>query len=219
MLEASILGRARAAGIVDVETVQIRYFATDKHHTVDDPPAGGGAGMVMRVDVVCAAMDDVRKRDPQTHVILLDARGKLFSQRRARALARLPHIAFVCGRYEGIDARVEHFVDEVISVGDFVLSGGEIAALAVFDAVVRLLPGALGNEASSVDESHTTGLLEHRQYTKPKSFRGHDIPDVFFSGNHAAIAKERRTDSVRLTVERRPDLWVRRRERAHEDSL
>jgi tRNA (guanine37-N1)-methyltransferase len=217
MLDASILGRARAAGIVEVNAVDMRDFSTNKHRTVDDTPAGGGAGMVLRADVVKGAIESVTSR---SRTILVDARGKPFVQADARRFARESHIAIVCGRYEGVDARAEHYVDEIVSLGDFVLTGGELAALAIVDATVRLLPGALGNEASSVHESHgAEGLLEHRQYTRPVTFDGREIPAVLMGGNHRAIERARRRDSLRLTRERRPELFVKAKLTREDDEL
>jgi tRNA (guanine37-N1)-methyltransferase len=204
-LQASILGRAAAAGLLALRVVDIRDFSTDRHRTVDDAPYGGGAGMVMKVDVVARAIASVRA--PDTWVILLSAAGRRFDQRAAERLSACPHVVLVCGHYEGIDARVESLVDEEISLGDFVLTGGEIAALAVVDAVARLRPGVLGNAASPAEESFSAGLLEHPQYTRPRVWEGLAVPDVLLSGNHAAVAAWRRAAAEERTRTRRPDLW------------
>lgn len=225
VLQASILGRAQAAGVFDVDAVQLRDFSTNKHRTVDDTPAGGGAGMVVRVDVVVAGVRAILGRNPharaRTRVVLPDARGRPFDQALARAWARdCDHLVFVCGRYEGVDARVFDHVDDVVSTGDIVLTGGELPALLMTDAVVRLLPGALGNDASSVSESHSDeGLLEHRQYTRPVDFEGAGIPQVLLGGNHRAIDDARHKDALLLTRAHRPDLFVRRRRRKSEAKL
>lgn len=210
--DASILGRARKAGVLEVDDVQIRDFAQDKHKNVDDSPSGGGAGLVMRVDVVVGAIreavrrDEERGGDRKRRVILLDAAGAPFTQADAERLATYDHLVFVCGRYEGFDARVSSYVDEAISLGDYVLTGGELAAAVVLDATCRNLPGALGNEASSEDESHKAPRLEYRQYTRPNEFEGQRVPDVLLSGDHGRIAKARKKDSITRTREQRPDL-------------
>ena len=202
MLEASILGRARKDGKLTVDAVDMRAFSTNKHRTVDDSPAGGGAGMVLRVDVVAAAIESVAG----AHTILVDARGKVFAQADAKRLAAMEHVAIVCGRYEGIDARAFDLVEEVVSLGDYVLTGGELAALVILDATARLLPGVLGNADSSVHESHSEGLLEHRHYTRPTAFLGRAIPPVLLGGNHKDIDRARRKDALVVTAQRRPDL-------------
>lgn len=229
VLEGSILGRARRDGHLVVEAVDMRAFSTNKHRTVDDSPAGGGAGMVLRVDVVAGALRHVhaaseQRGEARPRTILVDARGKVFTQADARRLAREEHVAIVCGRYEGVDARAASYVDEVVSLGDFVLTGGELAALVITDAVARLLPGVLGNEASSEHESHGPperggGLLEHRQYTRPVSFEGQAIPPVLQSGNHKEIERARRKDSLELTARHRPDLLVKARLSKADDKL
>ncbi len=206
-LGMSIVGRARAAGLVRADVHDIRDHATDRHRTVDDTPYGGGAGMVMKVDIVAAAIDAVR--GPDSRVILLTAGGRPFDQRAAERLSRLPHLVLVCGHYEGIDARVESLVDEELSLGDFVLTGGEIAALAVVDAVARLVPGVLGNASSPVDESFSAGLLEYPQYTRPRVFRDQEVPEILLSGNHARIAAWRQEQAEARTLARRPELWER----------
>jgi tRNA (guanine37-N1)-methyltransferase len=207
-LGLSMIGRAAGAGAIALGVHDIRAFATDKHRTVDDAPFGGGPGMVMKIDVVAAAIRAFRQ--PDTRVILMSAAGAAFDQAAARRLAALPHLLLVCGHYEGIDARIEMLVDEEISLGDFVLTGGELAAAAVIDAVARLVPGVLGNAASPLDESHAGGLLEYPQYTRPRDWEGHEVPEVLLSGNHARIAEWRLERALERTRVRRPDLWARR---------
>lgn len=204
-LSTSILGRAVDQGVIEVGVYDIRTHGHGRHRTVDDTPYGGGAGMVMRVDVVVAAIEAVRRTD--SHVVLLAAQGPRFVQARAQSLSGLSHLVLVCGHYEGLDARVEAYVDEIVSIGDFVLTGGEIAAVAVVDAVARLVPGVLGNAASPLDESFSHGLLEYPQYTRPAEFRGARVPDVLVSGHHAKIERWRHEQSVALTRTRRPDLF------------
>jgi tRNA (guanine37-N1)-methyltransferase len=226
-----VLGRALQAGVASVRAVQLRDFATDKHRSVDDNPAGGGAGMVLKVDVVAAAVRaaiasaaDVPAGEMQ--VYFLDARGPVFQQPLARHLAtRVRHLVLVCGRYEGFDHRAFglHYgvPTGLLSIGDLVLTGGELSALVVTDAVVRLLPGALGNDQSAIDESHAEdGLLEHRHYTRPVRFEGQGIPAVLLSGDHKKIAQARAKDGLLLTRALRPDLFVRRhREKTREKLL
>ncbi len=202
----SILGKAQKAGLCRFMTTDIRDFAEDKHHQTDDSPYGGGAGMVMKPEPLVAAIDSVRARRPGIQVFLMSPQGRRFDQRVAQELAALGSFALVCGRYEGVDERVLDFVDGEISIGDFVLSGGEFAALAVIDAAARLIPGVLGNEASPVHESFAEGLLEYPQYTRPAEFRGRKVPDVLLSGNHADVARWRAEQAVVRTRVRRPDL-------------
>lgn len=184
---------------------QLRDYAGGRHLQVDDVPYGGGQGMVMKPEPLVAAIEHVAAAD-RPRRILLGARGARFDQRRAQALAGETALLLVCGRYEGVDERVRAAVDEELSVGDYVLSGGELAALVVLDAIARLLPGVLGNEASAPDDSFATGLLEQPQYTRPWTFRGVAVPDVLGSGDHAAIRRWRREEALRTTLERRPDL-------------
>ncbi|MGI6857006.1 tRNA (guanosine(37)-N1)-methyltransferase TrmD [Mesorhizobium sp. 1B3] len=206
-LGLSLAGRALAEGTWSLETVQIRDFATDRHRTVDDTPAGGGAGMVMRADIVAKAIDHAAPADDARPKLLMSPRGRPLTQARVRALAAGPGVVIVCGRFEGIDQRViEARQLEEVSIGDYILSGGEPAALVLLDAAVRLLPGVMGNEASGTEESFENGLLEHPHYTRPQEFEGRTIPDVLTSGNHARIAAWRRAEAERLTAERRPDL-------------
>ena len=206
-LDVSILARARRQGAVEVHLHNIRDWTTDRHHVVDDEPYGGGGGMVMKPEPIFAAVEGVLGRPPRAPVILLTPQGRPFTQTVARELARLPHIALLCGRYEGVDERVrQHLVTDEISIGDYVLTGGELAALVVLDAVTRLLPGVLGDPDAPAKDSHAAGLLEHPHYTRPPVFRGWEVPEVLRSGDHGRIARWRREQSLRRTWERRPDL-------------
>ena len=201
----SILGRARAAGHIDLRVHDIRDHAGDRYRSVDDGPYGGGAGMVLRVDVVAAALEAVRT--PHARVLLTSPAGSPLRQRDLHRWTSERQLVIVTGHYEGIDARIERLVDEEVSLGDFVLTGGEIAALAIVDGVARLLPGVLGNDASARDESFSAGLLEHPHYTRPRSWNGHEVPDVLLSGHHARISAWRHERSVERTRARRPDLF------------
>ena len=212
-LGLSLTGKALDFGLWQLETIDLRQFGEGKHRNVDDTPAGGGAGMVLRADVVDAALRHAREATPVDRarwpVVYLSPRGAPFTQVTARRLAQADGITLLCGRFEGVDQRVlDHHQIEEISLGDFVLTGGEIAAQALLDAVVRLLPGVLGNAESAVEESFSDGLLEHPQFTRPQVWEGREIPAVLTSGNHAEIAKWRRAQAEALTAERRPDLWV-----------
>jgi tRNA (guanine37-N1)-methyltransferase len=206
-LGQALAGKALANDTWSLETVQIRDFATDKHRSVDDTPAGGGAGMVMRADVVAAALDAAVTEDDPRPRLLMSPRGKPLTQEMVREFAAGPGVVIVCGRFEGVDQRV---IDgrglTEVSIGDYVLSGGEVAAQVLLDAVVRLLPGVMGNRESGEEESFEGGLLEHPHYTRPAEWEGRTIPEVLTSGNHAKIAEWRREESERLTRERRPDL-------------
>ncbi|MGO4834237.1 tRNA (guanosine(37)-N1)-methyltransferase TrmD [Rhizobiaceae sp. 2RAB30] len=206
-LGLSLAGRALGDGTWSLETVQIRDFATDRHRTVDDTPAGGGAGMVMRADILARAIDATAPDGDPRPRLLMSPRGRPLTQQRVRELASGPGVMILCGRFEGVDQRViEGRALEEVSIGDYILSGGELAALVLLDAVVRLLPGVMGNEASGTEESFEGGLLEHPHYTRPQEFEGRTIPDVLTSGNHGKIAAWRRTEAEKLTAERRPDL-------------
>ena len=206
-LEESILGKARARGLLRVQVTDIRDFAEGKHRVTDDVPYGGGAGMVMKPEPLVAAIEAAKEREPQARVVLMSPQGRRFDQEKALQLSRQPALVLVCGRYEGVDERVLRWVDEELSLGDFVLTGGELAALAVVDAVARLLPGVLGNELSAQSESFAgEGLLEGPQYTRPPEFRGLRVPEVLLSGDHAKIAGWRREQAMARTRERRPDL-------------
>ncbi|WP_375673579.1 tRNA (guanosine(37)-N1)-methyltransferase TrmD [Bartonella sp. TS82HLJMH] len=203
----SLAGQALERGIWSLETVQIRDFALDKHHSVDDTPAGGGAGMVMRADVLAAALDFCPQDSPR---LLMSPRGRPFDQAYAHSLARDTGVTLVCGRFEGVDERVIEARElEEVSIGDYILSGGETAALVILDAIIRLLPGVMGNAASVKSESFENGLLEHPQYTRPSIFEGRGIPPVLLSGHHKAIADWRQSQAELLTRQRRPDLYAR----------
>jgi tRNA (guanine37-N1)-methyltransferase len=211
-LAASLAGEALKAGLWSLDTVPIRDFGIGRHHTVDDTPAGGGAGMVMRADVLAAAIDAARARGGDQPAICFTPRGAPFDQAMARELAEGPGALLVAGRFEGIDQRViEGRSLREVSIGDYVLSGGELAAMVVIDAVVRLLPGVVGQPASLVEESFAAGLLEYPQYTRPREWEGRTIPDVLLSGDHGRVEAWRRQEAERLTRERRPDLWARRK--------
>jgi len=207
-LGTSLAGKALASGIWGIGTTDIRDFATDRHRSVDDTPAGGGPGMVMRADVLARAVDAVAPRDDPRPRLLMSPRGRPLTQQRAAALAGGPGVVLLCGRFEGIDERlIEGRGFEEISIGDYVLSGGEIAALVLIDACVRLLPGVMGKDASAAEESFSDGLLEYPQYTRPQDWEGRPIPKILLSGDHAKIAAWRRCKAERLTRDRRPDLW------------
>ncbi|MFO7478507.1 MAG: tRNA (guanosine(37)-N1)-methyltransferase TrmD [Methyloceanibacter sp.] len=212
-LGLSLAGKALAETKWTLETLDIRDFAADKHRSVDDTPAGGGAGMVMRADIAASAIDAARASMPKgTPTIYLSPRGYPFMQEHARELADGPGIILLCGRFEGIDERVLQARNvEEISIGDYVLSGGELAAQVVIDAVVRLLPGVAGNEGSLAEESFAADLLEYPHYTRPREWEGRPIPEVLLSGDHAKVAKWRREQAEKLTKARRPDLWQRHR--------
>ena len=204
-LQTSLLGKAVADGVLDVRVHDLRAHGLGKHRSVDDEPYGGGAGMVMRPEPLFDAVEEVR--GPESHVVLLSPRGRRLDHGGVVSLGQHAHLVLVCGRFEGVDERVaEHLVDEEISIGDYVLAGGELPALVVVEAVSRLVPGVLGNAESLESESHAAGLLEYPQYTRPAEFRGWSVPDVLLSGDHGAIARWRREQSERLTRERRPDL-------------
>jgi len=207
--DESIIARARQRGLVVIRLVNLREFGLGRHKVVDDTPFGGGPGMVMRPEPLAAAIESVRR--PDSRVILMTPQGQLFRQPVARRLAQLPHLVLVCGRYEGVDERVLTLVDEELSIGDYVLTGGELPAMVVVDAVVRLLPGALGAEESAEQESHgEEGLLDWPHYTRPREFRGLTVPEILLSGDHARIAAWRRAQALERTRTRRPDLLERR---------
>lgn len=210
-LELSLLGKAREKDLLDVRIHDLRDYTHDKHKTVDDSPYGGGAGMLMKPEPWGEAFDNILDEDGQTVVIFTSPAGELFKQATAQELASAKHIVFACGRYEGIDQRVVEFAAtkskvRMISLGDYVLNGGEVAAIAMIEAIARLIPGVIGNAESLVEESHSDGLLEYPSFTKPSSWRGFDVPEVLLSGNHAAIAKWRHEQQVERTQNVRPDL-------------
>jgi tRNA (guanine37-N1)-methyltransferase len=201
-----VLQRAIDQELMSISVHNIRDYTHDKHHTVDDYPYGGGAGMVLKPDPIFEAVETIRS-EADSPVILLSPRGRLFCQQVAQELAAHPRLILICGHYEGVDERVsEHLVSDEISIGDYVLSGGEPAAMVVVDAVVRLLPGVLGSAESLVDDSHVGGLLEYPQYTRPAEYRGWSVPEVLLSGNHAQIAEWRKEQAIRRTMKRRPEL-------------
>jgi tRNA (guanine37-N1)-methyltransferase len=218
-LESSILLRARQAGLLEVRLHNIRDYTHDRHHTTDDTPYGGGGGMVMKPEPVFEAVETVLGKEAAQRppLILLTPQGRVFNQRVAEELSRHERIALLCGRYEGVDERIrEHLVTDEISIGDYVLTGGELPALIIIDAVTRLLPGVLGDPTGAQDDSHAMGLLEYPQYTRPPDFRGWKVPEVLLSGDHGKVEKWRREQALRRTFERRPDM-LERAELSEED--
>jgi tRNA (guanine37-N1)-methyltransferase len=209
-LNSSILNRASQRGLIDVRVHNIRDWAPGRHHVTDDEPYGGGGGMVMKVEPVFAAVEAVLGVEPACPVILLTPQGEVFNQEMAQAFATQPRLALICGRYEGVDERIrQNLVTHEVSIGDFVLTGGELPALVLIDAISRLLSGVLGDPDGAMDDSHASGLLEYPHYTRPPQFRGWGVPDVLLSGDHARIEKWRREQSLRRTARRRPDLLAR----------
>ncbi len=208
VFDESILKRAREAGLLEIITHNIRDYALDKHHVTDDYAYGGGGGMVMKPEPIFAAVENVYGADAaaRPHLIFLTPQGRLFNSNLARKLARLPRIGLVCGHYEGVDERVRQLAADEISIGDYVLTGGEIPAMVIVDAVARYIPGVVGDPTAPHQDSHAAGLLEHPQYTRPLEFRGLRVPEILLSGNHGEIARWRRKESLRRTLERRPDL-------------
>ena len=208
-LGATLLGKAIASGLVAAHRTSPRDFAPGRHRQVDDAPYGGGPGMIMRVEPIAAAIESIEAARGPSHRILLTPQGRPFDQKRARELAALPRLLLVCGRYEGVDERVgAQLCHEQLSIGDFVLAGGELAAAIVVEAVARLVPGVLGCGLSADDESFSTGRLEYPQWTRPPTWNGHAVPEVLSSGDHAQVARWRRREALRRTLERRPDLVV-----------
>ncbi len=208
VLNQSILGRAQEKSAVDINVVNFRDYSLDKHHKVDDYPYGGGAGMVLTPQPIFDAVEAVMKNsETEPRVLLMCPQGDMFTQRKAEELAQEEHLIFICGHYEGFDERIrENLVTDELSIGQYVLTGGELPSMVIIDSVVRLMPGILGNEDSSQDDSYSTGLLEYPQYTRPQEFRGLEVPDVLRSGDHEKIAKWRREQSIQRTFERRPEL-------------
>ena len=205
-LKQSVVGKAIAKGIIQVTAHNLRDYTLDKHKTTDDSPYGGGHGMVMKVEPMVRAIEALKSGRPDAAVVMTTPQGERFTQKTAAEFAALPAIIIVCGRYEGYDERIRAFADREVSVGDYVLSGGEIPALAVIDAVARLVPGVLGEPGSSESDSFSAGLLEYPQYTRPEEFRGMTVPEVLLSGNHASIEKWRRREALKRTFLKRPDL-------------
>src|SRR4030042_821452 len=206
----SILGKAIEKGLIQIQTINIRDFTLDKHQVVDDTPYGGGQGMVMKVEPIARAIESVKSQDPSSWTIELTPQGEPLNQDLARRLSPQPHLILLCGRYEGVDERVrELFIDEEISIGDYVLTGGELAAMVLVDAVARFIPGVLGSDRSVEEDSFFNSLLEYPQYTRPYTFRGSCVPEVLLSGNHSAISLWRRKEALKRTSSRRPDLLVK----------
>lgn len=205
LLEESILGRARDRGLLEIGVHNLRDFATGRHQVVDDYTFGGGPGMVLKPEPIFAAVESLRREG--SRVVLMSPQGRVFRQAIAQQLSRLEHLVLLCGHYEGVDERVrEQLVDDELSIGDYVLTGGELAAMVVVDAVGRLIPGVLGGEESTLEESFAAGLLEYPHYTRPASFRGWEVPEVLLSGDHARVARWRREQSLLRTLRRRPEL-------------
>jgi tRNA (guanine37-N1)-methyltransferase len=215
-LGASIPGRIQERGLATIRVHDLRNWGIGRHRSVDDAPYGGGAGMILRPEPVADALDALRR--PDSTVILLDPAGETFGQARAHDLAGRSHLVFICPRYEGVDERIRAMVDLELSIGDYVLTGGELPALVIVDAVIRLLPGAI-DAASTAEESFASGLLEYPQYTRPPSFRGQDVPAILAGGDHGAVRRWRLRESLRRTLDRRPDLLESREESAEERSM
>lgn len=204
----SILKRAQINGAIEINAINLRDFTEDKHKSTDDSPYGGGPGMVMLCEPVFKAVEAIKSKSAVSpRVVLMTPQGKTFNQKMAEDFAKEDHLIFICGRYEGFDERIrEHLATDEVSIGDFVLTGGELAALTIIDAVSRLVPGVLGDDDSAVSESFSSGLLEYPQYTRPADFRGYKVPEILLSGNHAKIAKWRKEQALKRTLERRPDM-------------
>jgi tRNA (guanine37-N1)-methyltransferase len=208
-LSQSMLQRAQDQGAVTYRVINLRDYTGDRHQVTDDRPFGGGPGMVMKIEPLAAAIRAAKERDPETRVILLGPGGAVFNQAKARELAGLNHLLLICGHYEGVDDRIHFYIDEELSIGDYILTGGEIPALIVADAVTRLLPGVLGGVGATEEESFQEGLLEYPHYTRPRVFEGHEVPQVLLEGDHQRIARWRRCQALARTVRRRPDLLAR----------
>ncbi len=208
-LRESILGKAVEKELIQIQTINIRDFTVDKHQVVDDAPYGGGQGMVMKVEPIARAIESVKSQYPSAWTIYLTPQGKPFDQDSARRLSTQPHLVLLCGRYEGVDERAREFIDEEISIGDYVLTGGELAAMVLIDAVSRFIPGVLGSDRSADEDSFFNSLLEYPQYTRPVDFRGRRVPEVLLSGNHSAISLWRRREAIKRTSLRRPDLLAK----------
>jgi len=208
-LSQSMLQRAQSQGAIEFRVLNLRDFTHDRHLVADDRPFGGGPGMVLKIEPLVRAIRAVREQDPEVRVILLSPRGPLFSQDKARELAEMPHLLLICGHYEGVDDRLGFYIDAELSIGDYILTGGEIPALVVADAVTRLLPGVLGGEGAVEEESFQTGLLEYPHYTRPRDFEGHEVPETLLSGDHKRINRWRREQSLLRTAGQRPDLLAK----------
>jgi tRNA (guanine37-N1)-methyltransferase len=205
-LGESMLQQAQIRGAVEFRVLNLRDYTTDRHQVTDDRPYGGGPGMVMQIGPLVAAIRAARGEDPQVHILLLSPQGPLFTQDRAGELAALSHLLLICGHYEGVDERLKYYIDGMLSIGDYILTGGEIPSLAVLDAVTRLLPGVLGGEGAAADDSFQTGLLEYPHYTRPRDFEGHRVPQVLLEGDHRRIREWRRQQALLRTRACRPDL-------------
>ena len=218
-LKESILKRAQEKGLIRVRVHNIRDYTKDKHQVTDDYPFGGGVGMVLKPEPVVQALEATVDRQNHSYSILLTPQGKTFSQKMAEKLINYDQIVLVCGRYEGVDERIGYFVDQEISIGDYILSGGEAAALVIIEVISRLIPGVLGKYESSLGDSFTTGLLEYPQYTRPRNFRGYLVPEILFSGNHQEIKRWRLRESLKRTFIRRPDLLKKKKLSPEEEAL
>ena len=209
-ISESIIKRALQRGIIEVDIYNIRDFTVDRHHKVDDYPYGGGAGMVLKPDPIFNTIDHIRKDNKERRIILLSPGGRIFTQKIAGEYAlRGERLLMIAGRYEGVDERIKDLIDEELSIGDYILTGGELPSLVIIDAIARLLPGVLGDETSPDEESFSDGLLEYPQYTRPSVFRGMEVPGVLLSGDHEKVRRWRRKEALRLTLSKRPDLLVR----------
>ncbi|MGQ9509626.1 MAG: tRNA (guanosine(37)-N1)-methyltransferase TrmD [Thermodesulfobacteriota bacterium] len=205
--QESILGKAIAKGLIQVRIINIRDFSSESHQVVDDAPYGGGHGMVMKIEPIARAIEWIKSQNPSAWSIYLTPQGKTLHHELAKELSQRSHLILLCGRYEGVDERVrEHFIDEEISIGDYILTGGEFAAMVLVDVISRLLPGVLGSDRSAIEDSFSQSLLEYPQYTRPSNFRGYSVPEVLLSGNHSAISRWRRKEALKRTYLRRPDL-------------
>jgi tRNA (guanine37-N1)-methyltransferase len=208
-LSQSMLKKAQDLGALTIRVLNLRDYTQDRHRVADDRPFGGGPGMVMKIEPLVQAIKAVRQEDPATRVLLLSPAGEVFSQARARRLAELSHLLLICGHYEGVDDRIRYYIDGMLSMGDYILTGGEVPALMVVDAVARLLPGVLGGIGATEEESFQAGLLEYPHYTRPRVFEGHEAPGVLLEGDHAKIAGWRRREALRRTLAYRPDLLAK----------
>jgi tRNA (guanine37-N1)-methyltransferase len=208
-LSQSMLKRAQDQGALRVHVLNLRDYTEDRHQVADDRPFGGGPGMVMKIEPLVKAIRTVRAEDPATRVLLMSPAGEVFSQDRARELAGLSHLLLICGHYEGVDDRIRYYIDGMLSMGDYILTGGEVAALAVVDAVTRLLPGVLGGEGATEEESFEAGLLEYPHYTRPRVFEGREVPQILLEGDHGRVARWRRQEALRRTLDHRPDLLAK----------
>jgi tRNA (guanine37-N1)-methyltransferase len=208
-LSQSMLKRAQDQGALRVRVLNLRDYTADRHQVADDRPFGGGPGMVMKIEPLVKAIRTVRAEDPATRVLLMSPAGEVFSQDQARELAGLSHLLLICGHYEGVDDRIRYYIDGMLSMGDYILTGGEVAALAVVDAVTRLLPGVLGGEGATEEESFEAGLLEYPHYTRPRVFEGREVPQILLEGDHGRVARWRRQEALRRTLDHRPDLLAK----------